>query len=190
MSDETAVQAEAEQQPTDAAPTGAEPGKQTEARTFTQADLDRIVTERLAKERAKADAAVRKAQEEAEAKRLSEAGEFKALFEKAQAELEQERAARHAAEVATMRRDAAAKLNLPAALADRLRGETLEDIEADAAALLADLPKPQAPNINASAAAAPGKTLPAGLTEASIRDQAVRLGVPYEAYKTALLNGK
>ena len=37
---------------------------------------------------------------------------------------------------------------MPAALANRLQGETAEDIEADAKELMAALPKPTAPNIN------------------------------------------
>ena len=192
MADEaTAVVAEAAEQPANAAPTGAEPGQQTEAaRTFTQAELDRIVTERLAKEKARTEAAVKRAQDDAEAKRLAEAGEFKALFEKATAELEAERQARKALELAGLRRDTAARYSLPAALADRLRGETADELDADAQELLKSLPKPAAPNINAGDA--PGQTakLPGGMTEASIREQATRLGVGFEAFKAALLNGK
>ena len=37
---------------------------------------------------------------------------------------------------------------MPQALANRLQGETLEEIEADAKELMAALPKPAAPNIN------------------------------------------
>lgn len=51
--------------------------------------------------------------------------------------------------LAVMQRDAAAKHNLPAELAARLRGETLEELEADAKELAALLPKakPQ-PNLS------------------------------------------
>lgn len=151
MADEqTQPTAEAEQQPQDAAPTGAEPGNQTEqARTFSQADIDRIVTERLAKEKAKSEAAVKRAQEEAEAKRLAEQGEFQKLYEQAQAKMQEAEERARALELAGIRRDVAARLNLPAGLVDRLRGEDEAAIEADAKALIAALPKPAAPDINA-----------------------------------------
>ena len=64
------------------------------------------------------------------------------------------------------------------------------DRTADAQALIAALPKPPPPNINAGDAAGAGKTLPAGLTEAALREQAVRLGVPFEHYKAQFLNGR
>ena len=75
----------------------------------------------------------------------------KAEEDRKQAELsdlqkEQAKAARFEKELndtklAIVRRDVAAKIGLPSALADRLKGETLEEIEADATALLETLPK-------------------------------------------------
>lgn len=56
------------------APTPAEP-------QYTQADIDRIVGERLAREKAKTDKVIAEAQAEAERKKLEEASEFKALYE-------------------------------------------------------------------------------------------------------------
>lgn len=44
-------------------------------------------------------------------------------------------------QLSVLRRDAAAKYSLPAELADRLKGETPEELEADAKALAALLPK-------------------------------------------------
>lgn len=55
-------------------PTPAEP-------QYTQADIDRIVGERLAREKAKTDKVIAEAQAEAERKKLEEASEFKALYE-------------------------------------------------------------------------------------------------------------
>lgn len=52
-----------------------------EAAKFTQADVDRILTERLSKEKSKAEAAQKKAAEEAAAKALTEQGEYKTLAE-------------------------------------------------------------------------------------------------------------
>jgi ribosomal protein L12E/L44/L45/RPP1/RPP2 len=137
---------------TSAAVTGDATGTNSGAteRTFTQADLDRIVTERLEREREKAKKEAAKAQADAEAKVLAEQGKYKELFEKQQADLQAAQAAARDKELQLLRRDAAAQANLPAALAERLKGETLEDMLADAKSILAALPKPAAPNVNAS----------------------------------------
>lgn len=192
MSDEaTAVQQDATPAPTDAQPTGAEPGQKTEAaKTFTQEQVDALIKDRLQREARKAEEAATKARTEAERKAAEEQGEFRKLAESLKAELEQERQRARTLEIAGIRRDVASRLNLPAGLVDRLRGDTEDEITADAQALIAALPKPPPPNINAGDAAGAGKTLPAGLTEDSIRQQAVRLGVPYEAYRAVLVNGR
>lgn len=119
-----------------------------ESRTFTQSDIDRIVKERLERESEKARKANEKAQSEAEQKRLAEEGKWKEAFEKQQAELETERNARRDSELKLLRQQAATQTSLPAALADRLQGETLEEMVADAKTILAALPKPAAPNVN------------------------------------------
>ena len=156
----------------------------TSERTFTQQDVDRIITERLAKERTKADAQAIKAREDAERKAAEEQGEFRKLYEKAQQQIAETEAKLQAAEIASIKRDVAARLNMPAALASRLQGEDESAIEADAKELMAALPKPTAPNINSGAGVgnAPRVNLPAGVTEASLRDQAVRLGVNPDLY--------
>lgn len=72
--------------------------------TYTQADIDRIVGERLAREKQKAEKAVEQAKAEAERKKLEEAQEYKALYEKTQAELEQVRTAAKQAELDALKR--------------------------------------------------------------------------------------
>jgi hypothetical protein len=153
-------------------------------RTFTQQDVDRIIADRLVKERTKADAQAAKAREDAERKAAEEQGEFRKLYEKAQQQITETEARLKAAEIASIKRDVAARLNMPVALASRLQGEDESAIEADAKELMAALPKPAAPNINSSAGTgnAPRVNLPAGITEASLRDQAVRLGVNPDLY--------
>lgn len=117
-----------------------------------------------------------KAAQDAETKRLAEEGKYKELFEKQQADLLAAQQVAKANELRLLQRDAATKTNLPAALADRLKGETLEEMVADAQSILDALPKPTAPNINANAGMGGG--LGAGqLTEAQINEQAVRMGV-------------
>lgn len=67
--------------------TGTQPGKQAgpaqgnEARAFTQADVDRIVKERIEREKAKGEVAAQKARQAAEAQALAEQGKFKELSE-------------------------------------------------------------------------------------------------------------
>lgn len=72
--------------------------------TYTQADIDRIVGERLAREKQKAEKAVEQAKAEAERKKLEEAQEYRALYEKTQAELEQVRTAAKQAELDALKR--------------------------------------------------------------------------------------
>lgn len=60
---------------------GAEPPS-TEERKFTQADVEKIISERLERERKKAEAKTAKAKEEAEAKALADQQEWQKLAEK------------------------------------------------------------------------------------------------------------
>lgn len=106
----------------------------------SQADLDRILGERLARQRAqfagfdelKAKAAKF---DEHEAKNKTE---LEKLTETAKAN--EARAA--AAELALIKRDAAEAAGLPKSWADRLKGATKEELEADAKELAKDLPAP------------------------------------------------
>lgn len=103
-------------------------------------------------------AALEKAQADAEAATLAERGEYQKLHaaekeraDKLAADLEAMRAQAHAQELAILRHKVASEKSLPAALIDRLRGETLEAIAADADELLKALPRPNAPNLNGGA---------------------------------------
>jgi len=71
-------------------PTGAEPGEKTEGgKTFTQAEVDAIVKERIERERRKSDEAAKKAAADAEARTLAEQGKYKELYETAQQRLDE-----------------------------------------------------------------------------------------------------
>ena len=124
-----------------------------EVKTFTQADLDRLIDVRLAKERQKSEAAIAKAKSDADARAMAEQGKFEQLYKQTQTELEAERQRAASAALAVTRRDVAARLNVPVALADRLRGDTPEEIEADAKQLMAALPKSGTPSANAGSGA-------------------------------------
>lgn len=127
-------------------------GKTTaDAVTFSQADVDRIVSDRLARAQTKAQQATEKATKEAERKSAEEQGKFKELYETALAEAETERASRQSLEMETLKAKVARTVGLPEKLASRLQGEDEESLTADAQSILSDLPKPVAPNINAGA---------------------------------------
>lgn len=171
MSEQAQAQAEvtsSETATTDGSGDGNAPGQQAVApKTFTQADLDRIVKERLDQAERKASERAAKAAADAEAKALVEQGKFKELYEKAEAE--KAATAKRLAEIeqAQLRAQAARTVGLPEAMADRLRGATLEEMEADAKALLTALPAPAAPNINASAGANAPRAGQVGAAEAA-----------------------
>ncbi len=103
-------------------------------------------------------AALKKAQADAEAATLAEKGEYQKLHaaekeraDKLAADLEALRTQARAHELAILRHKVASEKSLPATLVDRLRGETLEEIAADADELLKALPRPNAPNLNGGA---------------------------------------
>lgn len=178
MSDETTVTAELDAPTT---PTTGDNQPEPQAhpeRTFTQADVDRIINERLAKERTKAESMATKAREEAERKAAEEQGKYQELYEAAQKRIADTEARLKAAEIASIKREVAARLNMPPALALRLQGEDEASIEADAKDLMAALPKPAAPNINSGTGNGAAPT--AGvMSEAEKKELAARLGVDW-----------
>lgn len=109
---------------------------------------DRIKDMEAALKKANSEAAkYRKAAEAAEQEKKvkdeAELSETEKLRKKA-AELEAEL---KSTQIAMLQRDAATKHNLPPELASRLKGETLEELEADAKTLAELLPKPQPPHV-------------------------------------------
>ena len=133
--------------------------QKAETVTFTQADVDRIVSERLQRAERKAADATAKATAEAEKRAAEEQGKWKELYEKTQAEVEAERVARRGLELGMLKDKVARTVGLPEKLAGRLQGEDEESLTADARSILADLPKPPAPNINSGSG---GGTVVAG----------------------------
>lgn len=107
---------------------------------------------------------------------MSETDRLKAELERAQGELK-------AKTVRTMQIEVAAKLGLPAALSDRLHGETLEEMEEDAKAILEVLPKKPAPNLGATN---PGDR--AGVVETHAQKKARLLGQSPDIYSGGGIN--
>ena len=136
----------------------------------------------------KAKQAAETAAEEAARKAAEEQGEFKRLYEEEKSKREQAEAAKKAAELAHLKAKVSAKHNLPQVLADRLTGETEEELEADALILLEALPTP---SIITDASNGSNTTAPTpALTDGEIREQAARLGVSFEHLKNHLMKGK
>ena len=101
-----------------------------------QAAVEKIVAERLERERRKQQAAIDKAKADAEAAGLAEQGKYKELYEKAQAEAKA--AAEELARIGfdQQRREAAQAAGIPH-LWQRLQGATAEELAVDAKALAA-----------------------------------------------------
>lgn len=150
-------------------------------RTFTQAEVESLIRDRIAKANSKADEAARKATEAAERKAAEEQGKFQELYQRTLTELETERTQRRATELTMLKRDIGAKFALPAALVDRLQGEDEDAITADAKALSQAIPKAQAPNIN-SAVTTP-LSAKSTLPDEVLREKATRYGVSPELFK-------
>lgn len=132
-------------------------------------------------EKAQADAA--KAKTDAETAALAEQNKYKELWEKAQKDAEKATAEALTAKQEVLRLKVIGKVpGFPAAWADRLRGDTEEDMEADAKSLMAALPKPAAPNANAAPGdgGKPRQDVP---NLETIHEQAARLGVSFNALK-------
>lgn len=151
------------------------------SKTFTQADVDRILKERLDREKANAAKAADRAKQEAERKALEEQQKYQELYEKEKAEREKALAEMTALQIQNLRREVAATLNIPPGLASRLQGTTQDEIEADAKQLLASLPKAPVPSLDGRAGG--GKAGKPDVDEQQIREQAAMLGVSYELLK-------
>lgn len=123
-------------------------------------------------DKAKAD----KAAQDAETKRLADEGKYKELFEKQQADLLAAQSEAKSTAIKLLQREVAAETNLPTALADRLRGESKDEMLADAKAILSALPKPTVPNINPNSGAG-GAPVVGQMSEIEKNELAARLGV-------------
>jgi len=95
-------------------------------------------------EHRKAKQSAESAAQEAERARLAEQGEFKKLYEEANAQLQQLRDELKASQVQALRSKVASELGIPPQLAERLRGETEEEMKQDAESLKAVIPTPSA----------------------------------------------
>lgn len=146
----------------------------TPAPTFTteqQAHIDRLIADRLKREREKQQAAVDKARSDAEAKALEQQGAYKALYEKAQAEAQTAAQKLAQMEHDQQRRDAAQAAGI-GQLWQRLQGETVEELTADAVALAAMMQPAQPANGHpARTAATPPTPPPQGASGMTVEER-------------------
>ena len=155
-------------------PAGAQNTETTAEVMIPKSRLDEVLAKLKSFESDKTKA--EKAAKDAENASLAEQGKYKEIADRATAELAAAQQAAKAAEMRLLQRDVAAKTSLPLPLADRLRGETEEEMIADAKAIIAALPKPAAPNINANSGAG-GAPAPGALDDAEKKRIADKYGV-------------
>lgn len=132
----------------DPKPTEGDPEpKPEDEKTFTQADIDRIVKERLDREKRKRDEALEEERRKAEEQRLAEEGKYKELYEKLQAELADREKKAEEARKETLKTKKESLLTKAGYSEDQvakylkyIEGESDEDIQASLDALKADIP--------------------------------------------------
>lgn len=151
-------------------------GGQEPAKTFTQADVDRIIAERVDRAQRKAEETAAKAREAEQRKAAEEQGKFQELYEQMRTKAETAETEARQIRLASLRERIARSVGLPDSLASRLVGEDEDSIMADAKALAKAFPRPSAPNINAQpgngAAPQPGQ-----MTDAERQELAAVYGV-------------
>jgi len=155
-------------------------GKAGGAATFTQADVDRIVRERLNREREKyADYDELKT-------RAGEADKSKSQLDKVLEKVSalEERATK--AEASAMRADVAQAKGLSAAQARRLHGNTREELEADADELLSMFKPSDKGGEGGSDAGEAGSTTDRDATGSQGGDQGNSRGRPREALRSGV----
>jgi hypothetical protein len=112
-----------------------------EEKLFTQADLDKIVADRLSRKEETDRKKMESEKQKLEEAKLKEQNEWKTIAEKKDAELLEIQHKLKEREVLDMKRTTAAKFGIPESLAIRLVGSTPEELEADAKQLAETLPK-------------------------------------------------
>lgn len=104
----------------------------------------------------KAKQSAESAAQQAETARLAEQGEFKKLYEEATRQLTELQSQLKASQVQALRSKVASELGIPPQLAERLRGETEEEMKQDAESLKAVIPTPSASGTRQTTTAVPG----------------------------------
>lgn len=120
-----------------------------------------------------------KARKDAEIQAKKEAGEWKELYTDLETKLAEQRIANEQLRLSALRKDVAQKHGY-AWLAERLQGDTEEEIEADLQSIVAQIPAPQAPALN-GAAGSGARSAGAGnnlYTDAELDQMSAVYGIP------------
>lgn len=128
------------------APAAETAGEQIAFTPAQQAHIDRVIEDRLARQRTQHQKAQADEKARLEAQRLAEQGEFKALADQRAARIAELESELKTREVNTLRATVAARHKLPEHWITRLVGDTEAEIDADAARIAKDLAPPKAPN--------------------------------------------
>jgi hypothetical protein len=160
------------------APAGA---KNTDKPTPEAVPYDRFqeVTRKVRELEAQAKAAAEVARK-SEEQRLAGQQKYQELWEREKAEKAALESRLRESELNAWRQQAATEAKLPASLAARLRGDTFDDLMADAQELARLLPRPTAPNVNGASGdgGAPGRSdTPWALQGISKEEFAARYGL-------------
>ena len=132
------------------------PDKKQEEKKFTQAELDKVIKERLDREDRKRKEAEATLKSKADEDALKEQAKWKELADKQAADLDTLKKEKATLELQERKRKIADKVGLPQVLSSRLVGETDEELENDAKELLKVSDKKQ----GASATNPGNRTLP------------------------------
>lgn len=124
--------------PTD--PPATPPTPEGAGKTFTQEDVDRIVKERLEREKRKADEKAEQARKEAERKALEEQGKYKEMYEALQKDLQAQKAQVLEARKETLLLGAGYTQEQANRYKKFLTGETEEELATALTALIEDIP--------------------------------------------------
>lgn len=107
-----------------------------EPKTLTQAEIDKIVENRLAREREKQQAEREAEKQRLEDEKKSEVEKLASQIQALQKQVEEQTARADKADLDALRAKVAQAKSLPAGFASRLTGSTQEELEADADAIL------------------------------------------------------
>lgn len=114
--------------------------KNADEKTFTQAELDQIIAERLARKDKQAEDAVKAAEAKAEAERLKEEGKYKELYETVVKQLDEQKAATLATKKESLLTKAGYKDEQVELFVSLLSGETDEELQESLDRLVAATP--------------------------------------------------
>lgn len=158
----------------------AQQSAQDGVKLFSQADLDRIVKERLQEEQKRAERKLSDAQKQADDAKLREQGEFKTLADQYKARVEELEVEIKRKERESLCLKIASEEKLPADLAPRLMGDDEAAIRVDAQRLFKLMAPPTPPNAQGGKQGNGSASVFDKVREDAKKDREVQQGKPLE----------